>query len=312
MKDFLVSILMLAYGHEKFISKAIESVLMQKTNFSYQLIIGEDFSIDNTREIVGKYAVKYPDKIRAIFNHENIGMIANAIQVYKACTGKYIAILEGDDHWTDPLKLQKQVDFLERNREYSICFHYVDVIDENNNLLQKHGEVRRNIYTQKDIFLDNKTETRTCSMLFRKESISEVLPEWLNKVSAFDRFWKLLCLENGNGYVLKESMAYYRKHPGGVWSTLTYNKLKEKKDNDLRIMIEKFGKKYPDQIRYAKIKHDLDFVLYYSKKNQSKKAWKIFLLSSLYPPLYLNNKRRHIKIFLILIMRSFKGFMNRL
>jgi glycosyltransferase involved in cell wall biosynthesis len=116
---------MVTYNHESYIAQAIESVLMQNTNFEYKLIIGEDCSTDRTNEIVKQYTEKYPDKITAFLNKKNLGIKNNAKQIYTACTAKYIALLEGDDYWTDPLKLQKQVDFLETNPEYGmVCTDY--------------------------------------------------------------------------------------------------------------------------------------------------------------------------------------------
>ena len=114
-KKPLVSIFSLAYNHEAFIEKAIESWLMQKTNFRVEAVIGEDNSTDKTREIVFDYAKKYPDFIRVVTSDSNIGMRANSMRTRLACNGKYIAFCEGDDYWIDPLKLQKQVDIMEAN-----------------------------------------------------------------------------------------------------------------------------------------------------------------------------------------------------
>ncbi|MCF6185625.1 MAG: glycosyltransferase, partial [Bacteroidales bacterium] len=115
-----VSILMLTYNHEKFIAQAIESVLMQKVSFNYELIIGDDCSQDNTQKIIREYQKKHPDIIKPVLRTKNIGANNNFVDIFKKATGKYIALLEGDDYWTDPNKLQKQVDFLEANPEYGI------------------------------------------------------------------------------------------------------------------------------------------------------------------------------------------------
>ena len=117
-----VSVSMLAYNHEKFISKAIESVLMQETEFDVELVIGEDNSPDNTREVIDSYVAKHPDKIKALYRDNNVGARQNGIEVWEACQGDYIAYLDGDDYWTDPLKLQKQADFMDKNPGCTICF----------------------------------------------------------------------------------------------------------------------------------------------------------------------------------------------
>jgi len=114
---------MITYNHERYISEAIDGILMQECDFEYELVIGEDYSTDNTRKICEQYAAKYPNKIKLLQSVNNWGMNSNFIRTVKECNSKYIALCEGDDYWTDPLKLQKQVDFLEKNKEYSLCFH---------------------------------------------------------------------------------------------------------------------------------------------------------------------------------------------
>lgn len=114
----LVSICTLTYNHEKYISKAIDSFLIQKTDFTFEIVIGEDCSTDGTREIVFNYAKKYSDIINVVTSRENVGINENARRTVNACTGKYIAFCEGDDYWHDKYKLQKQVDFLESNKDF--------------------------------------------------------------------------------------------------------------------------------------------------------------------------------------------------
>lgn len=114
---------MVVYNHEKYIGQAVESVLMQKTTFPFKLFIGEDCSTDQTPTICLKYKEENPDIIEVIFNKQNLGAVNNAKQIFGACFSsgaKYIALLEGDDYWTDPYKLQKQVDFLESYPNYAI------------------------------------------------------------------------------------------------------------------------------------------------------------------------------------------------
>jgi glycosyltransferase involved in cell wall biosynthesis len=121
----LVSVFMITYNHERFIGQAIESVLMQKTSFQAKLFIGEDCSTDETRTICLKYKGKNPDRIEVKQNKQNIGALNNAKQIYESCFSsgaKYIAMLEGDDYWIDPYKLQKQVDFLEAHPDYAMVY----------------------------------------------------------------------------------------------------------------------------------------------------------------------------------------------
>ncbi|OQX73022.1 MAG: hypothetical protein B6D61_13025 [Bacteroidetes bacterium 4484_249] len=137
MADPLVSVCMITYNHEPFIARTIESVLSQKTDFPFEVVIGEDFSTDGTRKICKKYQERYPQIIKLLNSDKNLGVNQNLIRTLKSCKGKYIATLEGDDYWTDPLKLQKQVDLLETHSKYNLCFTNCSVVDENNVLVKK-------------------------------------------------------------------------------------------------------------------------------------------------------------------------------
>jgi glycosyltransferase involved in cell wall biosynthesis len=128
----LVSVRTLTYNHEKYIAQCLEGILMQRTNFPFEVVVGEDCSTDRTQEIVLAYEKKYPDKIRAITSERNVGAARNIVRVQQACQGKYHAFCEGDDYWIDPLKLQKQVDFMEAHPDVSLCFHNVFVVKESN------------------------------------------------------------------------------------------------------------------------------------------------------------------------------------
>jgi glycosyltransferase involved in cell wall biosynthesis len=121
-KSILVSVWMTTYNHEEFISEAIEGVINQRTSFSYELVIGEDFSSDRTREICLKYKEEYPEIIKLVLNAENIGRIANYNATLQKCQGKYVAYCDGDDYWIDQDKLQKQVDFLEKDNSFDMVF----------------------------------------------------------------------------------------------------------------------------------------------------------------------------------------------
>lgn len=124
-----VSIMILAYNHEKYIREALDSVVMQQTNFKFEAIIGEDKSTDKTREIIREYQERYPDIIKPIFRKKNLGASKNVVSTLKQCTGEYVAFLECDDYWIDPLKLQKQVDYLESRPEYAGVMSQVRVVN---------------------------------------------------------------------------------------------------------------------------------------------------------------------------------------
>ena len=129
----IVSVTVATYQHVNYIRKCLDGILMQKTNFPYEIILGEDGSVDGTQEICKEYAEKYPDKIRLFIRDRKLSQYIgkngkvtrfNGIWNRMSSRGKYIAWCEGDDYWIEPLKLQRQVDFLESHQDYSMCFHY--------------------------------------------------------------------------------------------------------------------------------------------------------------------------------------------
>lgn len=129
-KEPIVSVCMITYNHEKFIRHALDSVLMQKTNFDYEILIGDDCSTDNTVRIIEEIQNKYPNRIQLFKRKKNMGMCANSYNVMCHARGKYIANLEGDDYWTTENKLQKLYDFLENNLDCSAVGHRVEVVNE--------------------------------------------------------------------------------------------------------------------------------------------------------------------------------------
>jgi len=194
-KDIIVSIFMLTYNQEEFIAQAIEGVLAQKTDFKYQLVIGEDCSTDGTREICLNYAEKYPDKIKLLLNHKNVGLIANYVKTYKACTGKYVAICDGDDYWIDPLKLNKQVNFLENNSEYKIVFtHNLNLYPSGELIERKKDEMGCTTQFQ-DLVKNNYIPSVT--VLFKKEKLTNSVNKWLLKYPYGDWPTYLFILRSG-------------------------------------------------------------------------------------------------------------------
>lgn len=149
-----VSIVMLAYNHEKFIEQAIESILEQDVDFKYELLIGEDCSTDRTREIVEKYQRNYPDMIKVVRHNKNIGMQKNVNILLRKCEGAYIAYLEGDDYWICPKKLKFQADFLDAHPEYIGVTHNVKSVGERGEKLPYRLEgfhhEKEHIYTKKN------------------------------------------------------------------------------------------------------------------------------------------------------------------
>ncbi|MBV9242488.1 MAG: glycosyltransferase, partial [Acidobacteria bacterium] len=129
-KQPLVSICMITYDHEPFIAQAIEGVLGQQAEFEIELVIGDDVSTDATGRICREYQAKYPSTVRVLERSHNLGIALNFMTTLEACEGKYVAICEGDDYWTDPRKLQKQVDYMESRPALAVCHHRLQIRDE--------------------------------------------------------------------------------------------------------------------------------------------------------------------------------------
>jgi glycosyltransferase involved in cell wall biosynthesis len=214
----LVSVCMITYNHEAFISQAIEGILMQKANFPIELIIGEDCSNDRTREICLEYQQEYPEIIRILPREKNFGMTPNFVDTLKNCRGKYIALCEGDDYWTDKSKLQKQVDFLEANPDFAICFHRVKVVHEN---IDKESYLsnpnQKEVTAFEDLTYGNYIHTLSC--VFRN-NLFEDFPYWFKDMPIGDYPLHLLNAQYGKIKFFEETMGVYRIHKGGIWGHL--------------------------------------------------------------------------------------------
>jgi glycosyltransferase involved in cell wall biosynthesis len=213
----VLSVCFITYNHEKYIREALDSVLMQHVNFSMEIVIGNDCSTDGTTLIVQEYLEKYPDRIRLNSIESNIGMTANWLSTIQACKGKYIAMLEGDDYWTDAHKLQKQVDFLEKNPHYSFVAHDLGVIEEEGVLAQdsllhfeENCELTITDCLTKQIFL------QTATLVFRKCMLNP-FPNWADKrVKSIDLLLYLMLSSQAPFYYLAEKMSVYRLHQAGI------------------------------------------------------------------------------------------------
>jgi glycosyltransferase involved in cell wall biosynthesis len=220
MRQPKVSVCMWTYNHEKYIAQAIESVLMQETDFECELIIGEDCSIDGTRAVVADYQKRYPDRIRAFLRRKNLGGYENSKQVLAAAHGQYIALLDGDDYWTSSHKLQKQVDLLENHPEYSMCFHRVAMVHDG----QSSPVAYRGLLNAKPVIgfweAVGSFAIQTCSVVCRN-GYFDPLPDWYRTLKSGDYSLYLILSRHGSIGYLDETMSVYRLHSGGYWSTTT-------------------------------------------------------------------------------------------
>jgi glycosyltransferase involved in cell wall biosynthesis len=251
--ELIIAIWMVTYNHELYIKKAIESVLMQKTDYNFKLFIGEDYSTDATRGICIKFANQFPDKIELILNETNIGANLNGALVYNRCFNsgaKYIAMCEGDDYWTDPLKLQNQVDFLENNKDFSICFTDYKVFDESNRKFNypdlKNKYKNKSVFSRNDIILSNFIPTATVMFKTRKEVFSKLDPS----LYPGDWFLHVLNSEYGKIKFLPFESTVYRKHDGGVCSASNPIDNNMKYLKSIKIFRKLYSKKYSVQVLF--------------------------------------------------------------
>jgi glycosyltransferase involved in cell wall biosynthesis len=213
--DPKVSVSFITYNQHRYVAQAIESVLMQQTLFSYELIISDDCSTDGTREICRAYKERFPHRVRFIERERNIGAVANYLETFKTCRGRYVAFLEGDDYWIDAGKLQMQVDFLEENLDFAICCHNVQIVDENGtpcgNLLDETKELTE----AADLCRGDYISTPSCMV---RNGLLKEIPSWLYGLPGCDWPFDILNAEKGKIRFLPEVLAAYRIHPGGLWS----------------------------------------------------------------------------------------------
>ena len=222
-----VSCHVITYNHINYISQCIEGILMQKTNFDFEIIIGDDLSTDGTREIVIDYAQKYPELIRLNLRTERgkgIPGKENFVSTMQMCSGDFVTLCDGDDYWTDPCKLQKQVDFLEVNMDYSICWtKYKELDNKNGSINLPHWEKNFKFSDNFNIDLDNVFVpycTYSLTAMFRKESFDIDL--YMNHKYSKDNTLYTMCLSQGKGVLLNFYSAVYRLHDGGVYSSQSY------------------------------------------------------------------------------------------
>lgn len=242
---------MITYNHEEYISKAIDSILMQNVDFNFEIIVGEDCSPDNTRDILSNYEEKYPNKIKIINRKENIGVTKNFHDVLMRCKGKYIAFLEGDDFWTDKYKMQKQVDFLEKNTEYIGVAHECNIVDKNDNVLEKDmiktNKVLSKFLNNKFNFNDNYNHGQvyhTATLLMRN-IFCDKLEDYsiLHSASSIvgDRTLAYLLLDKGNLYIMQDNMSAYRvvrEKNGTNALSISYSRPVESKIQSTKQLIE--------------------------------------------------------------------------
>ena len=217
-REIVVSVSCLTYNHAPYIRQCLDGFMMQKTDFAFEVLIHDDASTDGTAEIIKEYEARYPDVIKPIYEEENQwvkGRRGSAVFNFPRARGKYIALCEGDDYWTDPLKLQKQVDFLEQNPLYVMCSHRYDYYYQLNDTYDdNHNDTSRSYSL--DFLLEGGWLFHPLTVMFKRSAIKN--SAYYDCKVSMDAVLFYFILKQGPGYYLKDNMAVYRVHNGGVWS----------------------------------------------------------------------------------------------
>jgi glycosyltransferase involved in cell wall biosynthesis len=310
-----VSVCMLAYNTSCFIEQAIESVLAQKTDFDFELVIADNKSADATRQIITDYQLKYPAIIKPVFNPVNLGMSANFITAFKNCSAEYIAILDSDDYWIDPLKLQKQADFLDANNDYGAVYSDCTIVNDANKETEwEEMNDYRKQFGSGNLFFKLLEETAFIPNLtacFRKELINEELEK--KDLWFFEDWWLWMRVSiKSKIFYMDSCTACYRLHDGNNSQARLKNKSSRKEYQKKSYMIF-----YDNIIYYAAVnKNKLNraelkllykriLMLLYRAQGTLKMKFKLApLLIKYYPGTgtffsLFNEKLKRVKIFIL-------------
>lgn len=301
-----VSVCVICYNQEKYLGNLIDSILSQKLNFNFEIIIGDDFSSDNSKCLIEDYMQRYPDIIFSIFNRENLGVIENIKAVYKKARGKYICHLDGDDYAL-PTKLQKQFDILEKNPDCSICSHSMQFVDKNGEYVKtwSHPEGKFSL----DYLCENLPFFAHSSKMFRNDFTLKYLDEL--HPQALDIEMHIAQAKQGDIYHIDEELGAYRVDVGisyinkkinpilplGVMRAYEQILLEEQNSHKLK----KYKKKYAEhmfQFTLGCLKTRSDYDLY------CKVARKSFLT-------YFYNRRQFIHYIVSLFPKKLYEFLSK-
>lgn len=216
-QDPIVSIACLTFNHTEFITQAIDSFASQKTNFHFEIVVGDGGSTDGNREKIEELANKYSNiHFQLVFPDKDPGIFGTIQLIIQNARGKYLAFCEGDDFWTHPEKLQIQIDYMETQPNCSLCFHRIGILKDGQ-IFNKQTPVPVNPQIT-DLIQQNFLYTPTC--VYRKSTLDHIPQEFLSHNTA-DYFLHVLAASQGEMHYIDEEMAVYRLHDGGYWLNRT-------------------------------------------------------------------------------------------
>ena len=289
----VISCCIITYNHAPFIKQAIESVLSQTHGYTMEIIIADDCSTDGTSQIAEDYQQRYPNLIKILTPATNIGPANNFTNLLNAASGKYIAYLEGDDYWNDNQKLQKQIDFLEANNAYSLCFgNVLEAFSEELNDVRNHlhgGSGKIATTDINDLLYNNYIQT--ASIVFRNNLV-KYFPDWYKALMPGDWPLNIILAQFGDIYYFSECMCVHRNFNSGVWSS---QKALTRIDNLLNVC-NVIGKELDlatnKNLRAGKSHLLLSSVKYLIREKQSTKAFQNVISAFYTYPFVFFYKRR--------------------
>lgn len=303
----VVSVLIITYNQERFIAQAVHSALNQQTTFPYEIVIGDDGSTDTTRKILTDLRNQYPDRIKLIFQTKNLKPVRNLMSVYKACKGKFIALLEGDDYWTSPLKLARQVEYLETHPDAAICYHSTTLVNEHGQpmVVLPVPRFKKPISTLTDL-IRNGSFMATCSTMFRNKLFG-AFPDWFSELTYIaDLPLNVLNAQHGKIGYIDQNMAVYRSCSSAL--AFTSQKLELVYQEHITVF-QKLLTHLPQQYTTIIQDHLAQFYFWLAevqlRQNQAKIAWKQYRsflqLRSSYSYISLSRELRFLAKFKLVI-----------
>ncbi|MEA5457483.1 glycosyltransferase family 2 protein [Arcicella sp. LKC2W] len=215
-----VSVIVHTYNHENFIRQTLDSILNQEVNFEYEVIVGDDASPDSTPQIIKEYQQKFPEIIKPMLHPKNLGGFGknNTLATLSVCKGQYIAAMDGDDYWINPHKLQKQVDFLDKNPDFVACFHNALIHFEDGSHPDSYvnDENQRVVTSIEDLVGEDEVWYMATSAVMFRNGIMTHYPKWFHESKSGDIPRYILLGKHGNFYYIDEVMSVYRKNGGGM------------------------------------------------------------------------------------------------
>jgi glycosyltransferase involved in cell wall biosynthesis len=274
-----ITVLVMTYNHERFIEQALDSALHQELSLEYEVLVSEDCSTDRTRSIVLEYGRRYPERIRLVLSERNLRSNEVVARGIRAARGRYIALLDGDDYWTSPRKLQTQARFLDQHPDCALVFHNAEVVDADGRREPQlwTPEHRRRRCTLDDLWQGN--FIATASAMLRNGMLDEI-PAWYADMFPITD-WPLYILQAEHGWIgyLDEVMSVYRLHEGGWYSPMTEGEKQEATARFYRRMNANLGYRYDRTVRRAFARYFFEWAEEYAGRGDQWRARRCLLRS---------------------------------